>query len=41
MAYRLLSVAHIGNLTIEDYDNLLEKMQIVIEDIRRRQGVLL
>ena len=42
MADKLLRVAHIGNTSKEDFDNLLEKMMLVINDLKNKnlQGVI-
>ena len=37
MADRLLRVAHIGNTTKEDIDLLLEKMSIIIDELKNKQ----
>ena len=39
MADKLLRVSHIGNTTIADIDNLIEKMQLVINEIKESQYV--
>ena len=37
LAEKLLRVSHIGNITIEDIDELLEKMMMVINEIKNRE----
>ena len=34
---KLLRVAHIGNTTIEDIDNLVEKLQLAIQELKEKQ----
>ncbi len=37
MADKLIRVAHIGNLSISDFDNLLEKMDITVKELKEKQ----
>lgn len=39
LADKLIRISHIGNTTIKDIDDLLEKMQIVIKDIKNKELV--
>lgn len=39
LADKLCRVAHIGNTTIEDFDNLLEKLEIIVKELREKELV--
>ena len=42
LATKLLRVSHLGNTNLADFDELIEKIQLSIEDVKEKQiqGVL-
>ena len=39
LADKLCRVSHIGNTTLEDFDNLIEKLEIVVKELREKELV--
>ena len=39
LADKLCRVSHIGNTTLEDFDNLIEKLEIVVNELRNKELV--